>query len=116
MSEEIVELLLFIGCGLYLMSSLTFLFLFLKTLRTKDGVGLIFLKTLTFCLFLGSFIIFGVRIWTLYGDLNMDISRIIASINPLLLIGVGLYLNYLFHNSIKYKKTNNKNIIKKDTT
>lgn len=94
----IIEYLLFIGSGLYLVSALMFLYLFIKTMRTKDGIGLIFLKFLTFGVFLGSLVIFTIRVLSEYGTLDYLTARAIAVINPIILVGVALYLNYLFHN------------------
>ena len=94
----IIEYLLFVGFGLYVASSIVFLYLFLRTLRTKDGIGLVFLKVLTFGLFVGSFSIALIRFLGLYYAFDSDLSRAIAIINPITLLGVGLYLNYLFHN------------------
>lgn len=113
----IIEYLLFIGMGLYFFTALLFLYLFLRTLRTKDGVGLVFLKLLTFGLFVGSFTIFFIRFLSLFNSLDGDLGRAIAIINPLTLLGVGLYLNYLFHNPgpvPRSKTTENIIEIKKD--
>ena len=102
MENLIIEYLLFIGMGLYFACSMLFLFLFLRTLQTRDGIGLVFLKLLTIGIFIGSFTIFVVRFMGLYGTMDADLSRAIAIINPIVLLGVGLYLNYLFHQ--KYPK------------
>lgn len=103
MNVEMTEMLLFVGMGLYAMTSMMFFYLFLRTLWTKDGIGLIFLKILTFSIFIGSFTIAIVRFCTLYVDgFSANTGRVIAIINPLILFAVGLYLNYLFHQ--KYKK------------
>lgn len=100
MTDKIIDYLLFCGLGLYLLNSLMFLYLFLRTLNTKDGVGLVFLKILTFAVFLGSLIIASLRIGYLYFNLDSDLSRAIATINPIILLGVGLYLNYLFNHKV----------------
>ena len=74
---------------------------------------LIFLKTLTLSIALGSSIITFVRYGNLYIDnWDDDVGRVIAIINPLILLGVGLYLNYLFHNEVirHLSKTDSKNI------
>lgn len=97
----IIQYVLFTGMGLYLISSLMFLYLFLRTLRTKDGVGLFFLKILTLSLFIGSFTIFIVRFLSMYFMMDADLVRAIAIVNPITLLGVGLYLNYLFHQKKK---------------
>lgn len=102
MNEEITDLLLFVGLGLYLFTSLIFFFLFIKTLKVKDGVGLKFLRLLTFGVFVGSTTVTVVRFCSLYGHMNAAVGRSIAIINPLILLTVGLYLNYLFCQ--KYKK------------
>jgi len=102
MSNTVIDYLLFCGLGLYAMTSLLFFYLWLRTLWTKDGVGLIFLKLLTFSLFVGSFVITILRIDAMYFSLDPNVSRAIAIINPITLLAVGLYLNYLFHQ--KYKK------------
>lgn len=94
----IIEYLLFIGSGLYLISATIFFYLWIKTLKSKDGKGLIFLKFLSFSLFIGSLIIFTVRILSEYGQISFLTARAIAVINPLILVGVGLYLKYLFNN------------------
>jgi len=102
MNEVVEEYLLFVGMGLYVLTALMFLYLFLRTLWTKDGVGLIFLKILTFSMFIGSSVIAWVRYCSLYTNMNVEVGRIIAIVNPITLLGVGLYLNFLFHQ--KYKK------------
>ena len=94
----IIEYLLFIGMGLYFVSSLMFLLLFIKTLRFKNGAGLKFLQAITFSLSLGSLTIFIIRILSEYGHLDLLTARAIAITNPILLVGVALYLNYLFRN------------------
>jgi hypothetical protein len=99
MIDIIIEYLNFVGSGLYLASTTMFAYLFFKLINAKDGIGLVFLKCLTFCLSLGSLIIFTVRMCTQYGHMDMATSRAIATFNPLLMVGVGLYLNYLFNNS-----------------
>ena len=101
MGKLIIEYLLFCGMGLYFACSMMFLYLFLRTLKTRDGIGLVFLKILTFGIFIGTLTIFIVRFLGLYTNFDADLSRAIAIINPLTLLGVGLYLNYLFHQ--KYK-------------
>ena len=93
-----IEYMLFIGSGLYLIASAMFLYLWLRTLRAKDGIGLLFLRYLTFGIFLGSATIFIIRVLSEYGTLPYITARAIAVINPLILVMVGLYLNYLFHN------------------
>src|SRR3990167_5926962 len=93
----IVEYLLFIGSVLYLASGFMFLYLFIRTLKTKDGVGLAFLKMLTSSLSIGSFSIFTIRILSEYGKLDYITARALAITNPILLVAVALYLNYLFH-------------------
>lgn len=111
------DYLLFIGMGLYLLSGVLFLLLFLRTLRTKDGIGLFFLKILTCSLAIGSLTVFVVRFLGLYAGLDEDLARIIATVNPITLLGVGLYLNYLFHHPEKpLTSADSKNIseIKKD--
>lgn len=113
----IVEYLLFIGSGFYVIASLIFFWLFLKTCRATDGIGLTFLKYLTIALSIGSFVIFIIRIWSEYGEMDFLTARAIATINPILLVVVGLYLNFLFHNTNKEtQETDSKNIriIKKD--
>lgn len=96
----IIDLLIFIGMGLYLLSSLGYLYLFLRTLRTTDGIGLQFLRYLTLSLSIGPFVIFVVRFLGMYDNLDPDLSRAIAIINPILLLATVLYLNYLFHGHI----------------
>lgn len=98
MDNELMETLLFAGFGLYAMTTVIFLFLWLRTLRTQDGIGLAFLKTLTFGVFIGSFVVTIVRCCTLYVDSwDVNFGRVVAIINPITLLGVGFYLNYLFH-------------------
>ncbi len=104
MIDTLVNYSLFIGSGLYFVSALIFFYLFIRTLRTKDGVGLIFLKILTLNLSLGSIIVFIIRVMSEYGDLDMMTARAIAVINPILLVAVGLYLNYLLRLKIGKKK------------
>lgn len=94
----IIEYLLFIGLGLYFAVSVMFFLLFLRTLKTTDGSGLVFLKILTLGISLGSFSIFIIRILSEYGSLPLLTARALAVVNPMILIGVALYLNYLFHN------------------
>ena len=113
----IIEYLLFIGMGLYFLCFLLFLFLFVRTLKTKDGIGLVFLKILTLGLFIGSLTIFITRFLGIYTNINSDLMRAITIINPIILFGVGLYLNFLFHHPAKpLISTDSKNIseIKKD--
>jgi hypothetical protein len=102
MIEVIIEYLIFIGFGLYTATAVMFLSLFLRTMRTVDGIGLVFLKLLTFGIFLSSLVIAISRFCTLFMGVDTDIGRAIAVINPIVLLGVGLYLNFLFHQ--KYKK------------
>ncbi len=97
----LIEYLLFIGSGLYLLSSVMFLYLFIRTLRTRDGIGLVFLKILTFGIFIGSLSVFSIRILSEYGFMDYQTARAIAVINPMILVGVAFYLNYLFHQKIK---------------
>ena len=97
MESLAMEYLLFVGMGLYLVCSLMFLFLFLRTLRTRDGIGLTFLRVLTFSLSIGSFSVFAVRYLSIYHDLSLEIGRAVTIINPIAILGVGLYLNFLFH-------------------
>ena len=97
MSNEIIEILLFVGSGLYLASGLMFLYLFLRTLKTKDGIGLVFLKILTGSLSLGSFVVLTIRILSEYGTMDVLLARAFAVVMPGLLVAVALYLNYLFH-------------------
>ncbi len=117
--NAVVNYLLFIGSGLYLVSAIMFLYIFIRTLKTKDGVGLIFLKTLSLCLSIGSLTIFVIRILSEYGTLDLLTARAIAVVNPILLVSTALYLNYLFHHPEHILKSiNSKNIkqIKKDVT
>ena len=97
----LVEYLLFIGSGLYLVASIMFFLLFLKTLGVKNGSGLTFLRILTFSNFVGSFTIFSIRVLSEYGNLDFLIARAIAVVNPILLVGTALYLNYRFHKRFK---------------
>ena len=106
----ILETIDFVGMGLYFISTLVFLYLFLRTLRTQDGIGLLFLRVLTFGLFISSIVTFFVRLFSIYGNLSIELARTIASINPLVLLLVGLYLNYLFHHPGLKKNTDSKNI------
>ena len=107
----ILEYLLFIGSGLYLVSALMFLWIFIRTLKVTDGQGLLFLKILSGGIFLGSLTIFIIRIWSEYGELPYLTARAIAVVNPIVLVGVALYLNYLFHNPEHILKTqDSKNI------
>jgi hypothetical protein len=104
MSKELIDLFLFVGMGLYFANAGLFFFLFTRTLRTTDGIGLDFLRMLTFAIFIGSVVITIVRFCNLYVEgFNADFGRAIAIINPLTLLGVGLYLNYLFHKKCKEK-------------
>jgi len=103
MNNETIELVRFIGAGLSLFNSVLYLYLFVRTMGVKDGPGLGFLRLLTIGIFIGSSIITCVRFTELYvEDWNITLSPAIMTINPLILLGVGLYLNYLFHQ--KYKK------------
>lgn len=98
-----MDYLLFIGMGLYAFTTIMFGYLFYRTTQTRDGIGLLFLKFVTFGIFIGSATIALVRFCNLYVDkFDPDIGRVIAIINPITLLGVGLYLNYLFHQ--KYPK------------
>jgi 16S rRNA G527 N7-methylase RsmG len=109
----IIEYLLFLGSSLYLISSLMFFYLFIRTLKTTDGIGLVFLKILTISLSLSSLIIFTIRIASEYGSLDLLTARAIAVISPLLLCAVALYLNFLFNNPQKVLKSiDSKNIEK----
>jgi len=89
--------LLFIGSGLYLFNAVLYFWLWTRTMRKVDGTGLYFLQILTFSLSLGSFIVFIVRVLSEYGSLGILEARAIAVVNPLLLLGVGLWLNYFIH-------------------
>ena len=97
----IIEYLLAIGSFLYLVSAGIFFYLWLKTLRVKDGAGLIFLRLLTFAIFLGSLTIFSIRILSEYRIISFLLARAIAIVNPILIVITGLYLNFLFHNKNK---------------
>lgn len=97
----IIEYLLFIGMWLYFLTFILFLYLFYLTTRVRDGIGLIFLRVLCMFLSLGSLSIFFIRYFSEYGNLDFFTARGLAVINPLLLIAVALYLNYLFHNKVK---------------
>lgn len=104
----IISYLLFIGSAMYLVSGIMFLYLFLRTLRTKDGIGLVFLKFLTFSLSISSFVVFSIRVLSEYGTLDLMTARAIALVNPVLMVAVALYLNYLFHQKIISSSTNTK--------
>ena len=95
------EYLLFIGSGLYLATTILFLMLFIRTLSFKNGVGLRFLKVLTVGVSLGSFSVFIVRILSEYYGVGMLDARAYAIINPIILVAIGLYLNYLFNTTYK---------------
>lgn len=83
---------------MYFVSGVMFSSLFYRTLYIKGGVGLKFLQLLTFCLATGSFVIFGSRIFTLYFGMPVETGQAISVINPILLLVVGLYFNYLVKN------------------
>lgn len=112
MNQIIIDYLLFIGMGLYALTAIIFAYLFYRTTKTIDGVGLTFLKILTLGLCIGSFSVFTVRFLNMFFNFNSNLTRALAIINPITLLGVGLYLNFLFHQ--KYDKTTNKGI-KKDS-
>ncbi len=105
---DYISYLLFIGSALYLVSSILFFFLFVRTLRTTDGAGLFFLRYLTLAVSAGSFVIFMIRILSEYMGLDLLVARAIAVFNPLILLSVGLYLNYLFHVKNKSQKKGDK--------
>lgn len=96
MNDLIIDYLAFIGSGLYLIAFGIFFFLFIRTCRCKDGIGLQFLRYLTLAISLGSLVIFFVRILSEYGFMDMMTARAIAVFNPLLLVAVAFYLNFLF--------------------
>src|SRR3989304_7078032 len=107
----LIEYVLFIGSGLYLASGVIFSYLCYRTFKTKDGVGLLFLKLLTGSLAVGSFSVLTIRVLSEYGNLDMLTARAIAGIMPLSLVAVGLYLNYLFHQKdVKLNDVDIKNI------
>lgn len=97
----IISYLLFLGSALYLVASGMFFYLWIKTMTAKDGTALFFLKTLTFSISIGSFVVFAIRYLSEHGPLDLLTARAIATINPVLLVFVALYLNYLFHNKIR---------------
>ena len=97
----IIEYLLFVGSALYLVAGLMFLYLFFRTLKTKNGSGLAFLKFLALSLSIGSFVIFAIRYLSEYGNLDLLTARAIAITNPILLVAVALYLNHLIHQKPK---------------
>lgn len=99
----IIEYALFIGAGLYLIASAMFFFLFVRTLMTQDGLGLVFLRVLTISISVGSFTVFLVRVLSENGMISFPLARAIAVINPLILVGIALYLNFLFYHSSKGK-------------
>ena len=101
MIETLVSYLLFVGSWLYLLASIMFLYLFLKTLREKNGKGLLFLRVLTLSISLGSLTVFTIRVLSEYGSLSFLIARAIAIVNPLILVLLAFYLNYLFHQKKK---------------
>jgi len=103
MIDTLVDYLIFTGTGLYLIAALMFLYIFIRSLMTTDGIGLLFLQILSFCVFLGSATVATVRICTNYFGLDVDVGRAIAFINPALLVVLAFYLNYLFHIKTKGK-------------
>ena len=98
MNEEMLELIQFIGFGIYAITTFLFLSLFLKIRKQGDGSGLDFLKIVTFGIFVGSLVISCMRYCELYvvGFEQKWIAPI-TSANAVILFIVGLYLNYLFH-------------------
>ena len=94
-----IDYLLFVGMYLYLFSTAIFLYMFVRTCRAKDGIGLVFLKIMTGGLTIGSLALFTIRFMIDYGGLEGETGRALAIINPIILLSVGLYLNYLFINS-----------------
>jgi hypothetical protein len=109
----IIEYLLFIGSAFYLISGVMFFYLFFRTIKASDGLGLVFLRFLTFSLSMGSFTIFMTRILSEYGNLDYVTARAIAVVNPILLVVVALYLNYLFHNNNIITKSQDSKSIQK---
>jgi hypothetical protein len=97
MTDIVIEYLLFIGSSLYLIASAMFFYMFLRTLKLRNGIGLTFLRVVTLGASLGSLSIFLVRILSENGVIEFLEARAIAVVNPILLIGIALYLNYLFH-------------------
>lgn len=113
----LIDYLLFIGLALYFIAGVMFFYLFIRTLGKKDGEALGFIKLLTLGLSLGSFVIFAIRVLSEYGNLDFLTARAIAVTNPILLVIVALYLNYLIHSFKRAAKSlDSKNIItiKKD--
>ena len=92
----ITEYLLFIGQWLYFIAALMFGYIFIRTVRVKDGIGLLFLKVLSGCIAIGSMVIFIIRYLSERDIISYDMARAIAVINPIILVGVALYLNHLF--------------------
>ena len=93
----ITEYATFVGTALYFVSGVMFTYLFLRTLRTSDGIGLLFLRFLTGGISISSFTLFIVRILLEYGGFSHVDARAIAIVNPIVLVSIALYLNYLFH-------------------
>ena len=93
----LVEYVTFVGTFLHLISSVIFMYLFIRTLRTKDGIGLLFLRFLTLGMSLSSFVIFAVRWLSDNGRISVQDARAIAVVSPAMLVALALYLNYLFH-------------------
>ena len=103
--DTVVSYLLFIGSSLYLVSALMFLYIFIKILKVKNGSGLLFLRIISLGNFAGSLTIFVIRILSEYGKIDYLTARAIAVVNPIILVGVALYLNYLFHQKVKVHKS-----------
>ncbi len=96
---------------MYLVSGFMFTYLWYRTMRTTDGLGLVFLKILTGSVAFGSYVIFAIRVASEYGTMPLLTARAVATINPIILVGVGLYLNYLFHQKqTTFTKKDTKNI------
>ena len=111
MNETLLSYLLFVGTSLHFIAFIMFGYLWYKTIHASDGLGLAFLRVLTFCLTVGSLVIFYIRFAAEYGWLGLRESRALAIINPILMVAVALYLNYLFyHSKHKLNSNNSKNI------
>ena len=86
---------------LYFIASLMFGYIFIRTIKVKDGVGLLFLKVLSGGISIGSIIIFAIRYLSEHNVISYDMARAIAIINPIILVGIALYLNHLFKKGVK---------------
>ena len=103
MMDIFVSYLVFIGDWGYLVAMLLFFSIWVRIKKTANGSGLHFLQTMTFGVAIASLTVFLARFLSNIGAITFIEARAIAVINPIILIALGLYLNYLLYKNNQKK-------------